>query len=140
MRISDWSSDVCSSDLAVLVALPSPRNQRLGDLVAGTMVLRERTAAPAPSAVWFNPPPGLEGYASSLDVTAVADQQLAVVRSFLLRALQLSPEARYSLALRMAQSLAAVVGHPPQGVAPEPFLLCVDRKSPRLNSSHYCAP
>src|SRR3546814_280253 len=51
--------------LAVLVALPSPRNQRLGDLVAGTMVLRERTAAPAPSAVWFTPPPGLEGYASS---------------------------------------------------------------------------
>src|SRR3546814_10120210 len=96
--------------LAVLVALPSPRNQRLGDLVAGTMVLRERTAAPAPSAVWFNPPPGLEGYASSLDVTAVADQQLAVVRSFLLRALQLSTEARYSLAL--------------------------DRKSTRLNSSH----
>lgn len=111
--------------LAVLVALPSPRNQRLGDLVAGTMVLRERTAAAPPAAVWFNPPPGLEAYASSIDVSGVTDGQLALVRSFLLRASHLSPEARQALALRMASPLAAALGQPPPGVLPEPFLVCV---------------
>lgn len=111
--------------LAVLVALPSPRNQRLGDLVAGTLVLRERSAAPPPAAVWFNPPPGLEGYAASIDVSGVSDGQLALVRSFLLRTLQLSSEARHALAVRLATPVAAAVGQPPPGVAPEPFLVCV---------------
>ena len=110
---------------AVLVALPSPRNQRLGDLVAGTMVLRERTAVAAPAAVWFNPPPGLEAYTSTIDVSGVSDGQLSLARSFLLRAVDLSPEARQALAVRMATPLAATVGHPPPGVPPEPFLVCV---------------
>lgn len=110
---------------AVLVALPSPRNQRLGDLVAGTMVLRERTAAAAPAAVWFNPPPGLESYTASLDVSLVTDSQLSLARAFLLRALNLSPEARQALAMRMATPLAAALGPPPTGVPPEPFLVCV---------------
>lgn len=110
---------------AVLVALPSPRNQRLGDLVAGTMVLRERTAVAAPAAVWFNAPPGLEAYTSTIDVSKVSDGQLSLVRSFLLRAVDLSPEARQALALRMATPLVAVVGQPPPGVPPEPFLVCV---------------
>jgi uncharacterized RDD family membrane protein YckC len=111
--------------IAVLVALLSPRNQRAGDLVAGTMVLRERTAAAAPAAVWFNPPPGLESYAASMDVSGVTDRQLSLARSFLLRAVQLSPEARQALAVRMATPLAATVGQPPPGVPPEPFLVCV---------------
>src|SRR3546814_1727126 len=29
MRISDWSSDVCSSDLSVIRAIASPRQQKL---------------------------------------------------------------------------------------------------------------
>ena len=111
--------------LAVLVALPSPRNQRLGDLVAGTMVLRERTAVAAPTAVWFNPPPGLEAYTSTIDVSGVSDGQLSLARSFLLRAVDPSPEARHALAVRMATPLAAAVGQPPPGVPPEPFLVCV---------------
>lgn len=111
---------------AVGSALLSPRGQRLGDLVAGTIVIRERIAVPQAIAVWFSPPPGLEGYSHTMDVSAVTDAQFGVVRSFLLRVHELSPEARSALALRLAQPLAAAMHQAvPTGVSPELFLVCV---------------
>jgi uncharacterized RDD family membrane protein YckC len=111
---------------AVIACLLSPSGQRFGDLVAGTIVLRERSAAAPAMAVWFNPPAGLEGYAQSLDVTPVTDRQFAVVRSFLLRVQELVPEARIAMSLRLATPLTAAMHHrPPPGVHPELFLVCV---------------
>ena len=49
---------------AVLCILATRRNQRLGDLVAGTLVVRERTAAHALAAVTFWVPQGWEPYAA----------------------------------------------------------------------------
>ena len=112
--------------VAVLVALFSARSQRLGDVFAGTMVLRERSAARPAMAVWFNPPPGLEGYAATLDVSAVTDAQFALVRSYLLRLPQLSPDARRALSVRLATALVAVTRHhTPPGVHSDHFLQCV---------------
>jgi uncharacterized RDD family membrane protein YckC len=112
--------------VAVLTSLFSARSQRLGDLVAGTMVLRERSAAPPVAAVWFSPPAGLEGYASTLDVSSVDDVQFGLVRSFLVRVHDLAPEARVALAGRLARPLAASMHHtPPPGVHSELFLVCV---------------
>lgn len=111
---------------ATVSALVSPRGQRFGDLVAGTIVLRERTATAPAMAVWFNPPAGLEGYAQALDVTSVTDGQFAVVRSFLLRVHELAPEARSAMSLRLATPIAAAMHHQaPAGVAPELFLVSV---------------
>lgn len=111
---------------ATISALVSPRGQRLGDLVAGTIVLRERTATAPAMAVWFNPPAGLEGYAQTLDVTSVTDGQFAVVRSFLLRVHELAPEARSAMSLRLATPIAAAMHHrAPAGVPPELFLVSV---------------
>lgn len=112
--------------VAVLVALFSARSQRLGDVFAGTMVLRERTASRPAEAVWFNPPPGFEGYTSTLDVSAVTDAQFALVRSYLLRLTDLSPEARSSLSVRLATPLVvAMHHHTPPGVHADHFLQCV---------------
>lgn len=111
---------------AVITALLSSRSQRFGDLVAGTMVLRERSAAPPAAAVWFNPPAGLEGYAATLDVSSVDDAQFGIIRSFLVRVHELAPEARSALALRLAQPITEAMHHrPPPGVHPELFLVCV---------------
>ena len=111
---------------AVLAAILSAQGQRLGDLVAGTIVLRERTASGPSVAVWFTPPPGLAGYAQSLDVSSVTDRQFSVVRSFLLRVQDLTPEARVALSFRLATPLAARMHHDlPPGVPPELFLVCV---------------
>ena len=111
---------------AVGSALLSPRGQRFGDLVAGTIVIRERSAVAPVMAVWFSAPYGLEGYAHTLDVSAVTDAQFGVVRAFLLRVHDLSPEARGALALRLARPLALGMHHAvPPSVNPELFLVCV---------------
>lgn len=112
--------------VAVLVALFSTRSQRLGDVFAGTIVLRERTASAPAAAVWFNPPVGLEGYAHTLDVSAVTDDQFGILRSFLLRLADLSPEARAALSVRLATPLTVAMAHQaPPGLYADQFLQCV---------------
>lgn len=111
---------------AVVSVLFSARNQRLGDLVAGTIVLRERTGLPAPAAVTFAVPSGLEAYAATLDAAAVRPEDYAAVRAFLLRAGSLRPDVRYDLAVKLATPLAdRLRARPPAGVQPEAFLVCV---------------
>lgn len=112
--------------IAAVSALLTERNQRLGDVFAGTMVVRERSASTPPRAVWFNPPPGLEGYAHRLDVARVTPDQFGLVRSFLLRSPQLAPEARAALSVRLATPLTAMMAHTvPPGIYADQFLQCV---------------
>lgn len=112
--------------LALASILLSKRNQRIGDLVAGTVVLRERVAVKAPTAVSFTAPWGYETYVASLDVSALTDAQYGLIRSFLLRLGELTAEARASLALRLANPTALRAHHtPPPGMGPELFLACV---------------
>ncbi|HUH06600.1 MAG TPA: RDD family protein [Egibacteraceae bacterium] len=111
---------------AVLSALLTPRHQRLGDLAAGTMVLRERVSGPPPVAVRFGVPPGAEGYAATLDPAGISSDDYQKVRTFLLRAGALDPRVRADLAVRLAQPLAQRIGHaPPAQVSPELFLVCL---------------
>jgi uncharacterized RDD family membrane protein YckC len=115
-----------SGGAAVISALLSSRSQRLGDLVAGTVVLRERTGLRAPIAVEFPVPPGLEPYAQTVDVARVTASDYGTIREFLLRASSLEPTVRYDLARRVAEPVASrVQPRPPLGVPPEAFLLCV---------------
>jgi uncharacterized RDD family membrane protein YckC len=112
--------------VGVIAVLVTPRNQRIGDLVAGTIVLRERSGAAAPSAVQFRPPLGAESYAATLDVSRLEHEDYGVVRSFLLRAPSLSGAARHQLASSLAASLVdRLRTTPPPGMPPEVFLACV---------------
>jgi uncharacterized RDD family membrane protein YckC len=112
--------------LAVVFILFTRDNQRLGDLVAGTLVLRERSALAAPAPVSFPPPPGLEHYAATLDPSGVGNEEYQAVRTFLLRAPSLSPGPRSALALQLANPLAARLRPPPPaGVSPDLYLQCV---------------
>ena len=112
--------------VAVIAILLTRRNQRLGDLVAGTLVLRERTGARALKPVQFTVPHGLEAYAATIDAAGLRSADYAAVRSFLLRAASLTPALRSSLARDLATTLAARLHHrPPPDVAPEAFLVCL---------------
>jgi len=106
----------------VLSVALSPRRQRLGDLVAGTLVVRERRyelsryAAPAseadPRFVF------LRGRAGAL----LAADEFERLADFLARRPALAPEARARVAERLAGALARRAGAPSPDDAPEGFL------------------
>jgi uncharacterized RDD family membrane protein YckC len=111
--------------IAVFTTALSPANQRVGDAMAGTIVIRQRTSERMPVALHFPAPPGWEEYARSLDVSAMTVSQYRLVRSFLMRVLLLTPGARTRISLRLANPLAEAMRHrPPPQLAPELFLVC----------------
>jgi uncharacterized RDD family membrane protein YckC len=111
---------------AVVFILLTRDNQRLGDLVAGTLVLRERSGLAAPAPVVFTAPAGLEGYAATLDTSRLTTEEYQAVRTFLLRADSLPPGPRAALVLQLANPLAQRLRPPPPpGISPEQFLRCV---------------
>ncbi|HZD68001.1 MAG TPA: RDD family protein [Actinomycetes bacterium] len=117
---------IASGFFAVVFVLVTPDNQRLGDLLAGTLVLRERSGLPAPAPVSFGVPPGLEPYAATLDVSGLRVEQYQAVRTFLLRAPSLPPGPRTSLAVQLASPLVERLRPPPPpGLPAELFLNCV---------------
>jgi uncharacterized RDD family membrane protein YckC len=113
--------------IAVVTTLLTPRDQRLGDLTAGTLVVRQRAASTYVAPAYFPAPPGYEAYVGALDVGAMTVEQYGLIRSFLLRAHQLAPLARVQMAVRLANPLATnVIRHqPPHYLHPETFLVCV---------------
>ncbi len=118
----------------VLFVLGTARHQRVGDLLAGTIVIRDPSRTNLPSAVWFPVPPGMEQYATTIDPTAMTDAQYTVIRSFLMHNRELTPDARYALAGDLAQRIATVLRHDGPGrVHPESYLLCVISRYQRAN-------
>ncbi len=111
--------------IAILTTALSKTNQRVGDMAGGTIVIRERSAASSAVAVSFPPPPGMESYVQSLDVSNLTSAQYQVIRSFLMRVFQFTPEARMALGVRLANPVALAMKHdPPPMVSPELFLAC----------------
>jgi uncharacterized RDD family membrane protein YckC len=110
---------------AIVSILATRRNQRLGDLAANTLVVREPLANPRRRK---RRAPG-EPTASSAglrladwDVSAITQEELVAVRSFLARRSGFTPAARDGLARELAARLSPkVAGHPP-GLAPEALL------------------
>ncbi|MDQ2754705.1 MAG: RDD family protein [Actinomycetota bacterium] len=109
-----------------VVMLCSGRDQRLGDIVAGTVVVRERMAAQQLAAAVFPTPPGCEYVVASLDVSGVTEADYELVRAYLLRWSQLTPPARWGLAVDLARVLAVRLGHLlPPWIAPDQYLACL---------------
>jgi uncharacterized RDD family membrane protein YckC len=112
--------------IGIIAILVTRNNQRLGDLVAGTIVVRERSATKAPTAISFPVPHGCEAYADTLDVSAVTQAEYGAIRSFLMRAGTLAPQVRSGLAADLGSPLVQRMHHvPPSWVGPELFLACV---------------
>src|SRR3546814_10116830 len=116
MRISDWSSDVCSSDLVgrdpgrLRVALM--RQTPAGTPVDPECVAAARAAAKLLESLGHH----VEEAAPKVDVAALGTANFAAIST----ALAVDVEDRAKLT----------------GIAPSPEMLEKDRKSQRLNSSH----
>jgi uncharacterized RDD family membrane protein YckC len=121
-----------------LMVLGTSRHQRVGDLLAGTIVIRDPERTLLPPAVWFPVPPGYEQFAAGIDPTALTDAQYTVIRSFLMRNRELSADARYSLAADLAGRAAGTLHHRwTPDVHPEAYLLCVIARYQRRTFPQY---
>lgn len=123
----------------------SARDRRLGDLVAGTVVLRERSGPAEVSArgpLWFGPPSGCESFTASLPTDRMTAVDQAVVRSYVQRWHQFTPAARHDLAVRLATPIAVRLRHRvPYGMPPDLYLWCLaaarqlrDSRPPRADA------
>jgi uncharacterized RDD family membrane protein YckC len=122
---------------ALISALVSSKGKRLGDYVAGTYVVRDRIGLTLPPVVHM--PPQLAGWARSADIAPLPEGLAVSIRQLLGRIDTLSPHARDTLLLDIAQrTLQYVAPPPPRGTPPDAFLAAVqaerrDRDSARLH-------
>ncbi|MFJ9251121.1 RDD family protein [Streptomyces sp. NPDC101776] len=111
--------------VACIASLVSARGRRLGDVFAGTLVVRERVSS-GPTAFVPPPPPWLTGRFAELDLSAVPDGLWLAIRQYLTRMQQLDPQVGWAMAQRLAADLVARTGAPaPQGVPPAAYLAAV---------------
>ncbi len=133
VRLADWLPAGYAVGIVAIIA--SPRDQRLGDFAAGTVVVRERRpgrtgrliARPPDGPADSGPGGGRRRAAaapgsSSWDVGAVTPREVATVQRFMVRRGDLDPHARLELAERLVAQLRPKVAGAPQDVPPEAFL------------------
>jgi len=115
-----WIDGPLSALIVFLVSVAvTARAQRLGDLAAGTVVIRERGERVADVAL----PQAPADRAIALDTTAIGAEQLAAVADFLARRDGLLPEARAALAVALADGLVgSVAGEIDRSAGAEAFL------------------
>lgn len=134
LRLVDEVTILMSAALAILI---SKKNQRVGDMAAGTLVVRE-TLGEIPDAqkgVLTRPihlrrrktqaaPPSVapEGLLSAYQVSAVTDDELVAVRRFLERRSALPKDARLRLAQTIAGGISAKVVGQTEGMSAERLL------------------
>ncbi|MFF1479343.1 RDD family protein [Streptomyces sp. NPDC058301] len=111
--------------VACIASLVSERGRRIGDVFAGTLVVRERVPGGRAAAV-PPPPPWLMGRFSGLDLSAVPDALWLAVRQYLTRMGQLDAQVSWGMAVRLADDMVARTGAPaPEGVPPAAYLAAV---------------
>jgi uncharacterized RDD family membrane protein YckC len=109
---------------ALICSLVSARGKRLGDMVAGTYVVRDRFPFPVVTPVMM--PPQLGRWAATADLAPLPDGLALAIRQFLNRANTLNPASRATLGAQLlAQALENVAPPPPPGHHPETVLSAV---------------
>ncbi|MET9294970.1 RDD family protein [Streptomyces sp. NPDC003077] len=112
--------------VACIASLVSARGRRLGDVFAGTLVIRERVPVPQGGLALPPPPPWLAAEVGGLDLSRVPDGWWLTVRQYLARLGQLDPAVGGAMALRLVGDLAGWTGTAaPRGVDPTFYLVAV---------------
>jgi uncharacterized RDD family membrane protein YckC len=96
--------------VALIACVVTARSQRLGDLAAGTMVIRERKL-PAPHVLTLRVPGEPQG--ATLDTSRMSAHDYTLLRTFISRRSSLDPKARQQLAARLAARVREQLGERP---------------------------
>ncbi|MGO1257688.1 MAG: RDD family protein [Brachybacterium sp.] len=116
-----WST---SGAIALTCSVIDRRSRRVGDLLAGTMVIQERMRDRTPLRVEV--PASLQDWVQGADVGRLPVTLMQDVRSFLPRASTINPESRRQLSRELLRrTLPHVAPAPPPGTDPESFLTAV---------------
>ncbi|MER5494629.1 RDD family protein [Streptomyces sp. NPDC002490] len=125
--------------VAMIASLVSARGRRVGDVLAGTLVVRERV----PKAVGGQlppPPPWLVGRFAGVDLSGVPDEVWLAVRQYLSRMSQFDPQAGAAMGQRLAWEVARLTGAAvPEGVPAAAFLAAVVHERRSRDASRMAA-
>lgn len=123
---------------AVVSSLLSERGKRIGDLLAGTVVIRERAPSyggPLPAV-----PPQLTGWATGLELSRLPDDLALNARTFLTRSYEMAPAVREQMAASLATEIAHVVTPPaPPGTPAWAYLAAVLSERGRRHAQQLAA-
>lgn len=101
--------------IGIVSVFSTTQNQRLGDLAAGTIIVME----PRAEDVFPVLSSAFENVAEGWDVSAVTDEDVAMMRQFLNRREILKPDARRRIGFEIAKGIEAKVSRPPQQMTSE---------------------
>ena len=109
---------------AVIASILSSKGKRLGDMLAGTYVVRDRVTAQLPPPVPM--PPQLAGWAMNADITQLPDDLAMAVRTFLPAAPTMTPRSRDEMGRKLLAEMTLYVSPPPPpGNHPEYVLAAI---------------
>lgn len=109
--------------VGIITMFVNKKNKRIGDFVAGTVVVHERKHD---SGLFFNTASQPRG--AALDVSKLSSRELEVIETFLARRLDLVPELRRATAERLAQRIVEKLGKPAATADHEDFLETVAKE------------
>jgi uncharacterized RDD family membrane protein YckC len=107
----------------LLTISSSAREKRIGDMMAGTVVLNERSAAHTQATLPGWVPVPLQPWVLSLDLHRLDDRLALSARQFVSRAHAMTPQAQVALGEDLRQRVLAVTAPPPPPNTPTPSLL-----------------
>ncbi len=134
LRIVDYLPGIYG--VGILSVLLSSKNKRLGDYVAGTVVVHEKELAGI-GPPWASPEPAAAESGPVYDVARLSAGELQLVETFLERRNSLEEPLRRQSAFQIATRIASTLGLPEEERrgAGEPFLEAVQRQY--RNSARY---
>jgi uncharacterized RDD family membrane protein YckC len=123
---------------AVVCSLLNERGKRVGDLIAGTVVIRER--APSAGAPLPPIPPHLADWATGLELSRLPDDLALTARRYLARSHELSSRVREEMGAQLATEVARVVTPPaPPGTPAWAYLTAVLAERGRREGDRFAA-
>lgn len=110
--------------VAIVASLLSQQGKRLGDVFAGTLVIRERI--PVRGGTLPLMPAALAGWAKGLELSRLPDDVALTARQYVARYSELAPEVRHEMGRRIATTVSVHVSPAaPPGTHPLAYLSAV---------------